>query len=244
MGIYRTLLEEEIAHLDDENNTNIKEVEKTVDDQDANAAEQDRAQDAEFADPGTEDSIDDILNEEYLEIMNEAKNPVPDEFIKFAKDFFKKVDKQIKVIPKSGKSFEDYISSKHKMWYFFDLADPRNNKLKGFLMYSLIGNIGSTISTAVVSKTEYDKLLKIIEKAGIKKKSTKTGAFDFTTSRFAFSKDKKYIFRAYPAMQASGKWFTMYGIGIRCEEYTDKKKRLYSIEGEKLNESTFFDLYK
>lgn len=69
MGVYRSLLEEEIevaGVLDDNNNVDLKEIEDIVADQDANAAEQDRAQDAEFADPGT--SVDDIMDESAMAI--------------------------------------------------------------------------------------------------------------------------------------------------------------------------------
>ena len=68
MGIYRTLLEEEVPHLDDNNNPDeqIKELIDTVEDQDANAAEQDRAQEAEFAEPGTQ--ADELLGESWMAI--------------------------------------------------------------------------------------------------------------------------------------------------------------------------------
>ena len=62
MGIYRTLLEEEVPHLDDNNNPDeqIKELIDTVEDQDANAAEQDAAQDAAY---GPDCGVDDIMDE-------------------------------------------------------------------------------------------------------------------------------------------------------------------------------------
>lgn len=68
MGIYRTLLEEEVPHLDDNNNPDeqIKELMDVVEDQDANQAEQDRAQEAEFAEPGTQ--ADDLLAESWMAI--------------------------------------------------------------------------------------------------------------------------------------------------------------------------------
>ena len=68
MGIYRTLLEEEVPHLDDNNNPDeqIKELIDTIEDQDANEAEQDRAQEAEFAEPGT--SADELLGESWMAI--------------------------------------------------------------------------------------------------------------------------------------------------------------------------------
>lgn len=69
MGVYRSLLEEEIevaGVLDDDNNVDLKEIEDIVADQDANKAEQDRAQEAEFADPGT--SVDDIMEESAMAI--------------------------------------------------------------------------------------------------------------------------------------------------------------------------------
>ena len=72
MGIYRTLLEEEVPHLDDNNNPDeqIKELIDTIEDQDANEAEQDRAQEAEFAEPGT--SADELLGESWMAIYEMA----------------------------------------------------------------------------------------------------------------------------------------------------------------------------
>ena len=68
MGIYRTLLEEEVPHITDNNDTDeqMKELIDVVEDQDANEAEQDRAQEAEFAEPGT--SADELLGESWMAI--------------------------------------------------------------------------------------------------------------------------------------------------------------------------------
>ena len=68
MGIYRTLLEEEVPHLDDNNNPDeqIQELMDIVDDTDANEAEQERAQEAEFAEPGTQ--ADELLDESWMAI--------------------------------------------------------------------------------------------------------------------------------------------------------------------------------
>ena len=62
MGIYRTLLEEEVPHLDDNNNPDdqIKELIDVIEDQDANQAEQDAAQDAAY---GPDCGVDDIMDE-------------------------------------------------------------------------------------------------------------------------------------------------------------------------------------
>ena len=67
MSIYRTILEEEldIPILDDNNSPEIKEIEDIVADQDANDFEQDEAQAAEF---GPSDGVDDILDETYMAI--------------------------------------------------------------------------------------------------------------------------------------------------------------------------------
>ena len=67
MGIYRTLLEEEVPHLDDNNNPDdqIKELQDVIEDQDANQAEQDAAQDAEF---GPDCGVDDIMDESAMAI--------------------------------------------------------------------------------------------------------------------------------------------------------------------------------
>lgn len=75
MGIYRALIEEEIPHLDDNNNPDeqLKELMDVVEDQDANQAEQDRAQEAEYAEPGTQ--ADELLGESWMAIYEfEAAN--------------------------------------------------------------------------------------------------------------------------------------------------------------------------
>ena len=67
MGIYRTLLEEEVPHLDDNNNpdSQIKELQDVVEDHDANEAEQQAAQDAAF---GPDGGVDDIMDESAIAI--------------------------------------------------------------------------------------------------------------------------------------------------------------------------------
>ena len=67
MGIYRTLLEEEVPHLDDNNNPDdqIKELQDVIDDHDANEAEQQAAQDAAF---GPDCGVDDIMDESAIAI--------------------------------------------------------------------------------------------------------------------------------------------------------------------------------
>ena len=75
MGIYRSLIEEEISHLDDNNNPDeqLKELMDVVEDQDANQEEQDRAQEAEYAEPGTQ--ADELLGESWMAIYEfEAAN--------------------------------------------------------------------------------------------------------------------------------------------------------------------------
>ena len=68
MGIYRSLLEEEITHLDDNNDTNeqIEDLMDALDDHDANEAEQERAQAAEFEEPGT--PAEELLGESWMAI--------------------------------------------------------------------------------------------------------------------------------------------------------------------------------
>ena len=68
MGIYRTLLEEEVPHLDDNNNPDdqIKELQDVIEDQDANQAEQDAAQDAAY---GPDCGVDDIMDESAMAIF-------------------------------------------------------------------------------------------------------------------------------------------------------------------------------
>lgn len=72
MSFYRSFLEEDIETpiLDDNNSPEIKEIEDIVNDQDANAEEQDDAQEAEF---GPSEGVDDILDETYMAIA-EAEN--------------------------------------------------------------------------------------------------------------------------------------------------------------------------
>ena len=71
MGIYRTLIEEEVPHLDDNNNPDdqIKELQDTIEDQDANQAEQDAAQDAAY---GPDCGVDDIMDESAMAIYELA----------------------------------------------------------------------------------------------------------------------------------------------------------------------------
>lgn len=66
MGIYRTLLEEEVPHLDDNNNNDMKVIDDIVNDHDANEAEQQAAQDAAF---GPDGGVDDILGESAMAIF-------------------------------------------------------------------------------------------------------------------------------------------------------------------------------
>lgn len=68
MGIYRTLLEEEVPHLDDNNNPDeqIKELQDVIDDHDANEAEQQAAQDAAY---GPDGGVDDIMDESAMAIF-------------------------------------------------------------------------------------------------------------------------------------------------------------------------------
>ena len=68
MGIYRSLLEEEITHLDDNNDTNeqIEDLMDALDDHDANEEEQERAQKAEFEEPGT--PAEELLGESWMAI--------------------------------------------------------------------------------------------------------------------------------------------------------------------------------
>lgn len=68
MGIYRTLLEEEVPHItpNDDTNVDLKEIEDIVDDHDANEAEQQDAQDAAF---GPDGGVDDILDESAMAIF-------------------------------------------------------------------------------------------------------------------------------------------------------------------------------
>ena len=69
MGIYRSILEEDETLggvLDDDNNMDMAEIDKVVDDHDANADEQTEAQDAEF---GPTDGVDDIMDETAMVFM-------------------------------------------------------------------------------------------------------------------------------------------------------------------------------
>lgn len=72
MSFYRSFLEEglDTPILDDNNSPEIKEIEDIVNDQDANAEEQDDAQAAEF---GPDEGVEDILDETYIAIA-EAEN--------------------------------------------------------------------------------------------------------------------------------------------------------------------------
>lgn len=74
MGIYRSILEEDETLggvLDDDNNMDMAEIDKVVDDHDANADEQTEAQDAEF---GPTDGVDDIMDETAMAIAEAEMN--------------------------------------------------------------------------------------------------------------------------------------------------------------------------
>ena len=74
MSVYRSILEEDLelgGVLDDDNSVELQQIEDIVADQDANADEQDDAQAAEF---GPSDGVDDILDESYLAIAEADMN--------------------------------------------------------------------------------------------------------------------------------------------------------------------------
>lgn len=74
MGIYRSILEEDLelgGVLDDNNNMDMAEIDKVVDDHDANADEQIEAQAAEF---GPTDDVDSIMDETAIAIAEAEMN--------------------------------------------------------------------------------------------------------------------------------------------------------------------------
>ena len=74
MSVYRSILEEDLdlgGVLDDDNSVELQQIEDIVADQDANADEQDDAQAAEF---GPSDGVDDILDETYMAIAESDMN--------------------------------------------------------------------------------------------------------------------------------------------------------------------------
>ena len=80
MSIYRTFLEEDLelgGVLDDDNSIELKQIEDVVNDQDANAFEQDEAQAAEFGTSYGEDEIvdpEEIVDESFIAIAEAEMN--------------------------------------------------------------------------------------------------------------------------------------------------------------------------
>lgn len=80
MSVYRTILEEDLelgGVLDDNNCVELQEIEDVIENQDANAFEQDEARDAEFGTSYGDDTIDDaeaIVDESFIAIAESEVN--------------------------------------------------------------------------------------------------------------------------------------------------------------------------
>lgn len=177
----------------------------------------------------------------------------PEEFKKFALDFYKKVNKKKALKPKGGKTFEASIKGENPKWlYNFDFDDPRLNfagamgtaAATGFVSGAVagaalgsgpvgtaVGMSGAMAASSMMKSVDEDKERKdigaIIKSCGFTS-SGKDGIYDF----YKISSNKKYIYNAWPAVASEGKYLSTYGISLKCYEYEKGRKSL------KLNETS------
>lgn len=158
-----------------------------------------------------------------------GSSDVPSEFKKFAIDFYTKINK---VKPLKKQDFKSIINEKNKNHYSFEIDDPRNNFGKAVnssaMKGAIFGAYSQFVNDAKINENKERKdLYEIIEKAGIK---MKTSAKFYDNDRYIFSKDKEYIFKAWPAVAVEGNYFSTYAICLACEKYTDKLKDKLKLE--------------
>lgn len=166
---------------------------------------------------------------------------VPEDFIKFAIDFYTKINK---VKPLKKQDFKSIINEKNKNHYSFEIDDPRNNFGMGLAHAATKGAVFGVYAAQLYNDSQIDEnkeskdLCKIIERTGVKAKVNKKF---YEYDRFAISKDKGYIYRAWPAVAVEGRYFTTYAICLACEKYTDKLKDKLKLESASIveDEKTF-----
>jgi len=189
----------------------------------------------------------DVLNEGIFD------GPAPNDFKKFALEFFKKVNKHKPLRGSRDKTYEDIIKSDSKWKYSFEIDDPRNSMGKALMTAGVrgaasgavggtVGGNNQTLSTAVgvgtyttlsnLSKTinekkEREELIKIISSCGFKDK-VKTGWYK--DNFYKVSLDKKYVYMAWEAVAVEGSYFSTYAICLQCFKYDKVSKKMHLDE--------------
>lgn len=161
----------------------------------------------------------------------------PEEFTKFAIDFFSKVNHKLPLKTKFGKLFKEYISDKESNFYNFQFDDPKNNLLKAANAAGLGGAFygPSRIYDAEFRKgiaEEHDakkQVIRIIESCGLSGRSKNKSSY-YSEYRYSYSKNEDYIFIAFPTVIKEGKYYSTFGISLKCVSNNTKNRRTYQIE--------------
>lgn len=262
MGIYRTLIEEEVPHLDDNNNPDeqIKELQDVIEDQDANAAEQDAAQDAAY---GPDCGVDDIMDESAMAIyefeaghaqimqaigmheLNEAS--VGREFIFEAADikgFFKSVKDKIvaffkkvwSVLQRWAGNIGAVFTSNKKFADKYGAAIEKGHgivskdKSKEMKMYPFSG-IDSAIGHAKSADTTCKGFDDDIAKVRRSTESGTVGKDDATTAEQFEERLNNY--RALLSGKSSGVSAGEYGAELKKHLYGEEKKGFMDVKAVK-----------
>ena len=158
----------------------------------------------------------------------------PDEFLKFAVDFFTKINRKM---PLENQNFRNEILEKKDNHYFFQIEKENRNIWKAAghagvqgALYGMYADMTPEARDEQHRTHEEEKKLKnLIDSCGMKVKSN-NGLYDYQLYRFAYSKDKSYIYVAWPTVGISGKYYSNYGIHIKCISNTTKNRRNYQVE--------------
>jgi hypothetical protein len=177
--------------------------------------------DEEFED----DSTEEVMTEGILD----GEKP-PKDFINFAVNFFKKVDKKK---PLTKRDFEEKIKKNERFSYNFELQNPKKNAAigyakafgKGLLLGGVAGLTGPAAPGVAgaglvldydreekIARKDRIELAKVIESCGITKKNEQKGEFD----RYIVKGD--YVYHAWPAVATSAGTYTTYSISLKCEK--------------------------
>ena len=176
---------------------------------------------------------------------------VPNEFIEFAMEFFNRLSGKISFKKKGDLCPECYIREHKSMRYFFEI-DLENSPI-------LRREYGSTASRAFYNticgrfvdgiKSNY----KSAEDCEKEKLSALIRSYGMTACRqnrdmaifsIRISDDGKYVYWAWPVVTKEGNKYTSYGIGLSCEELTERTQIEYGIIPTNINESVFNFLKK
>ena len=158
----------------------------------------------------------------------------PEEFTKFAVDFFSKVNKKA---PLKNQDFKNEILKKKSMYYSFQISDEKLNKLKAAGSAALAGAVygmyydltPASQSENKRTKEETKRLIEVIDSCGMKDRS-KNKSYQYQTYRFTISRDKEYFFVATPVVTISGNYYGTHAITLRCVRNDTKHRRSYRLE--------------